>query len=82
VHVQVWNATYPTSLRHSADMREFTWKYTQSTQFNATDTLLLVSGVHFGSHSISGEIAIFTLQGQCYVKDNVKDLELVYRIIS
>ena len=46
-------------------MREFTWKYTQYSQFNETDTLLLVSGVHFGAHSTSGEIAVFNLVGKC-----------------
>lgn len=41
-------------------MKTFSWKYTQFSQFNSTDTLLLVSGVHFGTpHSTSGEIAVF-----------------------
>lgn len=41
-------------------MKTFSWKYTQFSQFNCTDTLLLVSGVHFGTpHSTSGEIAVF-----------------------
>ena len=44
-------------------MRKFTWKYTQFSQFNSSDTLLLVSGVHFGSLSTSGEIAVFSLEG-------------------
>lgn len=43
-------------------MKQFSWKYTQYSQFNQSDTLLLVSGVHFGSpHSTSGEIAVFTV---------------------
>lgn len=43
-------------------MKHFKWKYTQYSQFNETDTLLLVSGVHFGTtHSTSGEIAVFNL---------------------
>ena len=45
-------------------MRKFTWKYTQFSQFNSSDTLLLVSGVHFGSLSTSGEIAVFSLEGK------------------
>ena len=45
-------------------MRDYTWKYTQFSQFNENDTLLLVSGVHFGSHSTSGEIAVFNLVGK------------------
>lgn len=45
-------------------MRKFSWKYTQYSQFNQSDTLLLVSGVHFGSpHSTSGEIAVFSVTG-------------------
>ena len=44
-------------------MKDFTWKYTQFSQFNSSDTLLLVSGVHFGPNSTSGEIAIFSVQG-------------------
>jgi hypothetical protein len=44
-------------------MKRYTWKYTQFSQFNESDTLLLVSGVHFGSNSTSGEIAVFSLQG-------------------
>ena len=47
-----------------ADMKDFTWKYTQFSQFNRTDKLLLVSGVHFGSFSTSGEIAVFSLVGK------------------
>lgn len=46
-------------------MRKLSWKYTQFSQFNQSDTLLLVSGVHFGSpHSTSGEIAVFTVQSK------------------
>lgn len=45
-------------------MKKFSWKYTQFSQFNQSDTLLLVSGVHFGSpHSTSGEIAVFSVTG-------------------
>lgn len=45
-------------------MTIYSWKYTQFSQFNESDTLLLVSGVHFGSpHSTSGEIAVFKLDG-------------------
>lgn len=46
-------------------MKKFSWKYTQFSQFNQSDTLLLVSGVHFGSpHSTSGEIAVFSVTGE------------------
>ncbi|WAR30958.1 FBXW5-like protein [Mya arenaria] len=62
--IRVWDAAYPTSIKYKADMRKFTWKYTQYSQFNSTDSLLLVSGVHFGSLSTSGEIAVFSLDGR------------------
>ncbi|XP_063424872.1 F-box/WD repeat-containing protein 5-like [Mytilus trossulus] len=61
--IKVWNTTYPISLKYKENMKRFTWKYTQFSQFNESDTLLLVSGVHFGSNSTSGEIAVFSLQG-------------------
>ncbi|XP_064616384.1 F-box/WD repeat-containing protein 5-like [Liolophura sinensis] len=60
-HIKVWNTSYPVSLRFQEDMKNFTWKYTQFSQFNESDTLLLVSGVHFESLSMSGEIAVFSL---------------------
>lgn len=61
--IKVWNTTYPVSLKYKENMKRYTWKYTQFSQFNESDTLLLVSGVHFGSNSTSGEIAVFSLQG-------------------
>ncbi|KXJ75984.1 hypothetical protein RP20_CCG010519 [Aedes albopictus] len=65
--VIVWNSAYPSTIRDSYDMRKLSWKYTQFSQFNQSDTLLLVSGVHFGSpHSTSGEIAVFTVQSNVY----------------
>lgn len=43
-------------------MRQFNWGYTQFSQFNTDDTLLLVSGVYMGpQHSSSGEIAVISL---------------------
>ncbi len=45
-------------------MKQFNWKYTQFTQFNETDTLLLVSGVFFGEQSTSGEIAVYSMVGK------------------
>lgn len=51
------------SLVHSSSMRQFNWGYTQFSQFNADDTLLLVSGVYLGPHhSSSGEIAVISLE--------------------
>ncbi|KAH8298179.1 hypothetical protein KR018_010563 [Drosophila ironensis] len=61
-YVIVWNATHPCSERFAHNMKQFSWKYSQYSQFNQSDTLLLVSGVHFGSpQSTSGEIAVFYL---------------------
>ncbi|XP_057675353.1 F-box/WD repeat-containing protein 5 [Corythoichthys intestinalis] len=51
------------SLVHSSSMRQFNWGYTQFSQFNADDSLLLVSGVYLGPHhSCSGEIAVLSLE--------------------
>lgn len=66
--------------KHSYNMKEFNWKYTQFSQFNQSDTLLLVSGVHFGTvHSSSGEIAVFNLEHdeftlQCRVSNRPYDI--------
>lgn len=63
--LKLWNSTYPVEIKYSRDMNSFSWKYTQYSQFNESDTLLLVSGVHFGTpHSTSGEIAVFSLVGK------------------
>jgi F-box/WD-40 domain protein 5 len=62
--LKVWDSSYPATIKYYHDMKTFSWKYTQFSQFNQSDTLLLVSGVHFGTpHSTSGEIAVFSLQG-------------------
>ncbi|XP_066142141.1 F-box/WD repeat-containing protein 5 [Euwallacea fornicatus] len=77
-YVYVWNSGYPASIKYSNNMKKFKWKYTQYSQFNETDTLLLVSGVHFGTtHSTSGEIAVFNLDGfylQCRVVNKPYDI--------
>lgn len=63
--LQIWNTGHPISLLHSANMRPHHWNYTQFSQFNSDDTLLLVSGVFVGPHtSCAGEIAVFSL-GKC-----------------
>lgn len=63
--VLVWNSSYPASIKHSYDMKIFSWKYTQYAEFNESDTLLLVSGVHFGKNEdTSGEIAVFSIEGK------------------
>ncbi|XP_039630000.1 F-box/WD repeat-containing protein 5 isoform X1 [Polypterus senegalus] len=60
--VKVWNNDPEISLLHSSSMRRFNWGYTQFSQFNADDTLLLVSGVYIGpQQASSGEIAVISL---------------------
>ncbi|KAK1333931.1 hypothetical protein QTO34_004929 [Cnephaeus nilssonii] len=59
---QIWNNDLTISLLHSADMRPYNWSYTQFSQFNQDDSLLLASGVFLGPHnSSSGEIAVISL---------------------
>jgi len=60
--LQLWDAGYPARIKHYYDMKVYSWKNTQFSQFNESDTLLLVSGVHFGNHSNTGEIAVFNLE--------------------
>ncbi|KAL3870289.1 hypothetical protein ACJMK2_038365 [Sinanodonta woodiana] len=71
--IKVWNSSYPCSLKYKSDMRKFTWKYTQFSQFNQSDTLLLVSGVHFGNHTTNGEIMIFSLQGEFIMQSKMNN---------
>ncbi|XP_065567119.1 F-box/WD repeat-containing protein 5-like [Artemia franciscana] len=78
-YVLVWDAGYPARIRHYKDMKTFSWKYTQYSKFNASDTSLLVSGVHFGSHSNTGEIAVLSLTDgnfdlQCRVSNRPYDI--------
>ncbi|XP_034231119.1 F-box/WD repeat-containing protein 5 [Thrips palmi] len=72
-YVVVWNSNHPVTIKHQKDMTKFCWKFTHFSQFNQSDTLLLVSGVHFGlPQSTSGEIAVFSLGD---------DLELQCRVL-
>lgn len=77
-YIKVWNSTYPCTIRYSFDMRVYSWDYTQFSQFNESDTLLLVSGVHFGIHTTSGEIAVFNIHEdfslQCRVLNKPYDV--------
>ncbi|XP_012262746.1 F-box/WD repeat-containing protein 5 [Athalia rosae] len=78
-YILVWDSGYPASIKYHRDMKTFSWKYTQYSQFNSSDTLLLVSGVHFGTpHSTSGEIAVFSLEPgfelQCRVVNKPYDI--------
>ncbi|KAK0133180.1 F-box/WD repeat-containing protein 5 [Merluccius polli] len=63
--IKLWDTERPDgliSLVHSSSMLHFNWAYTQFSQFNADDSLLLVSGVYLGPHqSSSGEIAVISL---------------------
>ncbi|XP_058789994.1 F-box/WD repeat-containing protein 5 [Phymastichus coffea] len=77
--VIVWNSQHPVTVKYQHDMKIFSWKYTQFSQFNSSDTLLLVSGVHFGiPPSTSGEIAVFKLapsfELQCRVVNKPYDI--------
>ncbi|XP_048368445.1 F-box/WD repeat-containing protein 5 [Sphaerodactylus townsendi] len=61
--VKIWNNDLTFSLLHSSNMKKFNWSYTQFSQFNADDSLLLVSGVFMGPRtSSSGEIAVISLE--------------------
>ncbi|KAH9507393.1 hypothetical protein Btru_057988 [Bulinus truncatus] len=76
---KVWQCTEPVQLLFKMDMKtSFSWKFTQFSQFNETDTCLLVSGVYFGRLSTSGEIAVFNLQDgfkmQCRVTNKPYDV--------
>ncbi|KAL6449152.1 hypothetical protein ACFW04_000678 [Cataglyphis niger] len=78
-YILVWQSQYPVTIKYLHDMKTFSWKYTQFSQFNCTDTLLLVSGVHFGTpHSTSGEIAVFKVAPgfdlQCRVVNKPYDI--------
>ncbi|XP_061460281.1 F-box/WD repeat-containing protein 5 isoform X2 [Rhineura floridana] len=60
--VKIWNNSLPIALLHSASMKKYNWKYTQFSQFNADNSLLLVSGVFVGPRTTSsGEIAVISL---------------------
>lgn len=51
-------------------MKQYSWQSTQYSQFNKSDTLILVTGVQFGSvHSTSGEIFVFTVEGKYEVSN-------------
>lgn len=69
--IKVWNADYPATVRYSANLKEYGWKYTQYSQFNETDTLLLVSGVHSGLHSTTGEIFVFSIDEEFTLQSKV-----------
>jgi len=63
--VELWN---------EADMKVHLWKYTQFAQFNRSDTLLLVSGVHPGENVTMGEIAVFSVQCELLTQSYIANL--------
>lgn len=73
--IKVWNSqTHPVKLKYEYDMKKLCWRYTQFSQFNSTDTLVLVSGVHFGStNSTSGEIAVFSVVNEFKLRCRVQN---------
>uniref|UniRef100_A0AAZ3QZ75 F-box and WD repeat domain containing 5 n=1 Tax=Oncorhynchus tshawytscha TaxID=74940 RepID=A0AAZ3QZ75_ONCTS len=64
--VKLWDTERPDgtiTMVHSSSMLHFNWGYTQFSQFNTDDTLLLATiSVGAGSHSSSGEIAVICLE--------------------
>ncbi|ELU06661.1 hypothetical protein CAPTEDRAFT_220138 [Capitella teleta] len=60
-HIKVWQSDYPAYRKFNVHMKNLNWKYTQFSQFNQNDTLLLVSGVYDGPFNFFGEIAVFTI---------------------
>ncbi|XP_076657416.1 F-box and WD repeat domain containing 5 [Halictus rubicundus] len=78
----VWESQYPVKIKYQYNMKSFRWESTQFSQFNSSDTLLLVSGAHFavsGSRrSLPGEIAVFSLTPdfnlRCRVANNPFDI--------
>lgn len=63
--VKVWNLDYPVKLKFEADMKQCNFQHTQFSQFNNSDSLLLVSGPKAGALSTDclGLIIVFSLEG-------------------
>lgn len=60
----MWNASFPAYVKYTHDMKAFNWKHTQYSEFNASDTMIMVSGVYKGSDQTThGEIAVFSVVG-------------------
>ncbi|XP_018017695.1 F-box/WD repeat-containing protein 5 [Hyalella azteca] len=63
--VIVWTSDYPCRMVYQADLqRKYNWKFACYSQFNSSDTLLMVSGAYFGTGPFltSGEVVIFDLE--------------------
>lgn len=61
--VKIWSSAFPVGMLYKSDMRKLTWKFPQYAQFNESDTLIMVSGIHFGPSTTTGEIAVYGFQG-------------------
>ncbi|KAK3586732.1 hypothetical protein CHS0354_017531 [Potamilus streckersoni] len=59
--IKVWNSSYPCYLKYEADMKKFACAHTWFSQFNESDTLLLVAGVYDRNLARGGEIVVFSL---------------------
>ncbi|XP_078472098.1 F-box/WD repeat-containing protein 5 isoform X1 [Lampetra fluviatilis] len=59
--IKLWRSD-DCNLEHTEDMCSYDWKYTQFSQFNSCDTLLLVSGVSASPYNASaGDVLVFSL---------------------
>lgn len=50
--LKIWNSTYPATLFHDIDLGFYGWQYAKFSQFNQSDTLLMVSGVPLYSSKV------------------------------
>ncbi|VDO82684.1 unnamed protein product [Soboliphyme baturini] len=58
----LWSSVSPYQLLHVKRLNDaLHWKYTQYAQFNEDDSMIMVSGVHFGQNNTTGEIAVFEI---------------------
>ncbi|XP_044752618.1 F-box/WD repeat-containing protein 5 [Coccinella septempunctata] len=61
--VMIWTSSYPAKLKDSLDMTVFNWRCAHYSEFNESDSLLLVSGIVMGPEtSTVGEIIVFHVE--------------------
>ncbi|XP_045472251.1 F-box/WD repeat-containing protein 5 [Harmonia axyridis] len=61
--VMIWSSSYPAELKDSLDMTSFNWRCAHYSEFNESDSLLLVSGIVMGPEtSTAGEIIVFYVE--------------------
>ncbi|KAK9872962.1 hypothetical protein WA026_020310 [Henosepilachna vigintioctopunctata] len=59
----IWHSCHPVKLKDSLNMTVFNWKCAHYSEFNDSDTLLLVSGIIMGPEtSTCGEIVVFYVE--------------------